>query len=131
MARPTSDYPTDVELQILKVLWEKSPLLVRDVRDALADQGRDVAHTSVITILNIMVRKKYLKRTKQGNAFLFEPRVTREKTSRIMLGDIVERVFDGSTKHVMLALLETSDVDEDELKEIRQYINRKAREQSK
>lgn len=130
MARPASDYPTEVELQILKILWEMSPLRVRDVRDALARQGRDVAHTSVITILNIMARKKYVKRTKQGNAFLFAPRVTRETTARTMLGDVVNRVFDGSTKDVMLTLLETSDVDQDELTEIRQYINRKAREQS-
>ena len=72
-----------------------------------------------------------MKRAKQGNAFLFEPRVTREKTSQTILGDVVNRVFDGSTKDVMLTFLETSDVDEDELKEIRQYINRKAREQSK
>ena len=90
MARPPSDHPTDVELQILKILWENSPLRVRDVRMALVEQGRDVAHTSVITILNIMVRKKYVKRTKQKNAFLFEPRVTREDTARSMLSTLLQ-----------------------------------------
>ena len=47
MARPASEYPTELELQILKLLWEKSPRTVRDVRDALAENGRDLAHTSV------------------------------------------------------------------------------------
>ncbi len=130
MARPAKDYPTDLELQILKILWEKSPLPVREIRDVMARQGRDIAHTSVITTLNIMVRKKYLTRTKRRNAFLFKPLMTREKTSQMMLGDMVKRVFDGSAKDVMLTLFETSEVDEDELKEIRRYINRKAREQS-
>jgi predicted transcriptional regulator len=131
MARPAADYPTELELQILKILWNNSPLPVREIREVMATQGRDIAHTSVITTLNIMVRKKYLKRAKQANAFLFEPRVTRETTLGMMLGDIVNRVFDGSTKDVMLTLLDTADVDEKELKEIRKYIDSIAREHAK
>jgi predicted transcriptional regulator len=130
MARPGSEHPTELELRILKVLWVRSPLPVREIRQQLADQGRDLAHTSVITTLNIMVRKGYLKRTKQANAFLFEPRVARVGISRRMLRDVVNRAFDGSAKDVMLALLETSDVDGDELKEIRRLIDRKARGES-
>lgn len=131
MARPAADYPTELELQILKILWNNSPLPVREIREVMATQGRDIAHTSVITTLNIMFHKKYLKRKKQANAFLFEPRVTREKTLGMMLGDIVNRVFDGSTKDVMLTLLDTADIDEKELKELRKYINGIAREKAK
>jgi predicted transcriptional regulator len=127
MGRPGSDYPTELELQILKILWRRAPLPVRDIRQELADQGRNLAHTSVITTLNIMVRKGYLKRAKQLNAFLFQPRVTRAGISKGMLRDIVNRVFDGSAKDVMLTLLEASDVDANELKEIRRFIDRQAR----
>jgi BlaI family penicillinase repressor len=130
MARPGSEHPTELELQILKILWKEAPLPVRDIRQRLADQGRDVAHTSVITTLNIMVRKKSLKRALRGNAFLFEPRVSREATLKHMLGDVVNRVFDGSAMSVMLTLLDAKSVDGDELKELRRYINRKARENS-
>jgi len=130
MARPPSEHPTDLELQILKILWDRSPLPVREVRQALADDGRDIAHTSVITTLNIMVRKRHLKRTKQRNAFLFQPRVTREEVSQRILGDIVDRVFDGSASAVMLSLLQTSDIDPDELSELRRLIGRIAKEQS-
>ncbi len=130
MARPGSEHPTELELQILKILWQRAPLPVRDIRQALADQGREAAHTSVITTLNIMVRKKYLKRTKQGNAFLFQPRVTQQHVSERMLGDIVDRVFDGSATAVVLSLLNASDVDPQELKELRRLINRKAKEKS-
>ena len=87
MARPAAEYPTELELQILKILWERSPLPVRDVRLALADQGRELAHTSVITTLNTMVGKKSLRRSMAGNACLFAPRLTRDEVSRQMLED--------------------------------------------
>lgn len=128
MARPTSAHPTGLELEILKILWEQAPLPVRDIRRALADQGRELAHSSVITVLNIMVKKKYLKRTPRANAFLFEPSVTRGDVSQRMLGDILDRVFDGSASALMLRLIETSDINARELAEVRKMINRKTKE---
>ena len=127
MARPRSEYPTELELQILKVLWQRSPLPVREVREALAATGRDLAHTSVITTLNVMVRKKYLRRRMQGNACLFEPRISREEASRRMLGDMVHRVFDGSAKAVLLGLFDCAELDASELKELRRLIDEKAK----
>jgi len=128
MARRQSEYPTELELQILKVLWQRSPLPVREVRDALAAAGRDLAHTSVITTLNVMVRKKYLRRWMQGNACLFEPRISREEASRRMLGDMVSRVFDGSAKAVVLGLFDLAGLNADDLKELRRLVNQKAKE---
>ncbi len=130
MARPTTEHPTELELRILKILWEQSPLLVREVRQALADQGRDIAHTSVITTLNTMVGKRYLKRKKQGKSFLFAPRVSRQHVSEQILGHVVSRVFDGSAAAVMLSLFNCSEIDESELKELRRIINRKMSDQS-
>ncbi len=129
MVRPSSEKPTVLELQFLKILWQSAPRPVREIRDALAESGRDIAHTSVITTLNTMVEKGYLKRTKEGNAFLFSPAVTQDDVSQQMLGDIVHRVFDGSPSAVVLSLFECSDIDDDELKELRRIFNRKAKEQ--
>ena len=128
MARPASEYPTELELAILKVLWLKAPQTVQGVREGLAATGRELAHSSVITVMNIMVRKGYLRRDKAGRAFRFTPLVEQQDVSRQMLGDIVKRVFDGSASAVMLELLETSDVDADEIAAIRRLINRKSRE---
>jgi predicted transcriptional regulator len=130
MARPKSSYPTELELQILKILWDRSPLPVREIRSALAEGGRELAHTSVITTLGIMVRKAYLGRSKQGNAFLFSPEISREAVSDGMLGDIVHRVFDDSPTALMASLFSTSDIDPEEIKQLRRLINRKAQEQS-
>ncbi len=131
MARPKSQRPTELEFQILKALWQRSPMAVRDVRQALAAAGRELAHTSVITTLNVMARKKYLRRSMQGNACLFEPRITREETTRRMLGDVVDRVFDGSAKAVMLGLFECAELDADELKELRRLIDQKTKDTQK
>lgn len=120
--------PTELELQLLKILWDEAPLPVREIRQRLADRDRDVAHTTVITILNIMVEKKLLKRSKLKNAFLFSPRVKRTAVFGDMLGDMVNRVFDGSARDLMLSLLSTSDIDAAELREIKKLIDRKAKE---
>ncbi|MGE5191938.1 MAG: BlaI/MecI/CopY family transcriptional regulator [Deltaproteobacteria bacterium] len=130
MARSASEHPTELELLILKVLWRESPLPVRDIRRALARAGRDLAHTTVITTLNVMVRKKFVKRTMEGKACLFAPRVTREQVSTRMLGDIVERVFDGSAAAVVLNLFDRADLKADELRELRQILRQKTQEKS-
>lgn len=128
MARPASRYPTELELQILKVLWQESPLLAREVQGVLAEDGRELAKTSVITTLNTMVEKNYLKRKKQGNTYLFSSQITEEEVGDRVLGDVVDRVFDGSTASVVMKLFDVRDIDDEELKELRRAINRKLKE---
>ncbi len=130
MARPRSEFPTELELRILKVLWQRAPLPVREVREALAAAGRELAHTSVITTLNVMARKKYLRRRMQGNACWFEPRISRDEARRQMLGDLVHRVFDGSAKAVLLSLFDATQLNAHELKELREIIHQKTGEKS-
>jgi BlaI family transcriptional regulator, penicillinase repressor len=128
MVRPKSAYPTERELSILKILWRQSPLGVREVREELAAAGQELAHTTVITTLNVMTRKKYLHRTMHGNACLFSPRIGREEVSRGILGDIVNRVFDGSAKEVALSLFNGEELSATDLNELRKLIDRKAKE---
>lgn len=129
MARPGSEHPTELELEILKILWQESPLMVRDVRQRLeVDAGRPLAHSSVITMLNIMVRKGYLRRKRDGKAFWFAPRVAKDRVSGGVLRDVVARLFDGSASAMVLSLLETADLDDEEMKELRRLVNRKAKE---
>jgi len=127
MARPVSRHPTELELEILKILWREGPLPGRGIRDALAG-FRELAYTSVMTIMKIMTEKKYVRRKKAEGSFVYFPCVKEETVSRQMLHDVVDRVFDGSATAVMLNLLQTADLDEQELKELRQIINRKAKE---
>ena len=128
LSRPVSTHPTDLELQILKILWETAPLPVREIREALAEDGRDIAHTSVITTLNTMFDKGYLKRAKEGKAFLFSPAVEQSNISSGMLNDLVGKLFDGSAAAVMLRLMESKEIDKDEVKELRRLFNKKLKE---
>ena len=129
MARPTSRHPTELELEILKVLWREGPLSGRGIRDALAET-RDLAYTSVMTIMRIMTEKKYARREKVDGNFIYHACVREKTVTQRMLRDIVDRVFGGSAAAVMLNLLQTADLDEQELKQLRQVVNRKTGEQS-
>lgn len=130
MARPGSEHPTELELEILKVLWDQSPLPVRDVRARLEEKAnRPLTHSTVITMLNIMHRKGFLRRKKEGKAFLFAPKVKKESVISKMMGDLLVRAFDGSPSTMALNLLETAELDAEELTELRKLINRKAKEQ--
>lgn len=130
MPRAESAHPTELELEILKVLWDESPLPVREVRARLeTEAGRPLAHSSVITMLNIMHRKGFLRRRKEGKAFLFSPKVERDRVTGRMMGDLLTRVFDGSPSAMVLNLIESADLDADELTKLRTLINRKAREE--
>lgn len=133
MPRSTPEYPTQLELQMLKVLWEASPLTARQIRDALAAGGRELAHTSVITTLQKMVDKRQLRQLDpvEGKAYRFAPCVTQKGVSQRMLGDVVNRVFDGSAEAVMLSLFDVSDLDEDALKRLRWAFNKRLREEQK
>jgi len=74
--------------------------------------------------MNIMTRKGYLKRKKNGRSFVYSPRIAEAETKHGLLGDVVERAFDGSARAVMLSLLELGDVDEAELDELRDLIDK-------
>lgn len=130
MPRSVSKYPTELELQILKVLWRQAPLLARDVQAALAEEGRELAKTSVITTLNTMFRKRYLSRKKQANTYLFSPRITEEQVATRVLDDVVDRVFDGSTASAILSLFDARKIDKDELQELRKLIDRRLKKSS-
>jgi BlaI family transcriptional regulator, penicillinase repressor len=127
MPRHPSPHPTELELEILKILWRDGPCSVRDVRDTLVS-FRDLAYTSVMTMMNIMREKGYLKRKKEGGCYVYRARITKKSTAGRMLGDMVDRVFDGSAASLMVNLLETAEIDSEELKELRKRINRKAKE---
>ncbi len=127
MARSASKHPTELELEILKVVWQIEPANVRQVRDSLA-MVRDLAYTTVMTVMSIMTDKGYLTRKKDGRSYVYKAVYREQKASRNILQDVIDRVFGGSTTAVMQHLLETSESGDEELKQIRSLINRKTRE---
>lgn len=123
MARPKTEHPTPAELEILKILWERGPSTVREVLDELTATERPRAYTSVMSLMNVMAEKGFVDRTPQGRAFLYEPRYERDRTLAGMVGDLVERAFEGSASLLVTRLLEQASPSEKELKQIRAAID--------
>lgn len=124
MARKRSKHPTELELEILKILWAASPKTVRAVREAMAQEGRELAHTSLITTLNVMFEKGFVRRkpAREGRGYEFSPKLTREEASKGMVGDLIDRMFEGSASAMMLSLLENEQLDSDDHAALRRVI---------
>jgi BlaI family transcriptional regulator, penicillinase repressor len=125
MARPRHEQPTPAELEVLKILWDRDgPASVRDVLDVVNRQvAPPRAYTSVMSLLNVMTDKGLLRRTPQGRAFLYEPVSPREQTLRSLLGETLDRVYNGSAKLLVAHLLDQSRPSIDELDQIRSLLD--------
>lgn len=97
---------TPLELEIMKVLWETGPAAVQTVQERLPAERR-LAYNTVQTMLNVLHRKEKVRRELQGRAYLYEPAVTRPQAARQAVGDLVQRMFDGSAEELVLSLVET------------------------
>lgn len=124
MPRIPSRFPTDLELAILKVLWQRGPSTVRQVRDELAEE-RDLAYTSVMTIMTIMADKGYVRRRKAKGSYVYRPVLEQQSAARAMLSDVVNRVFDGSAAAAAVHLLESAEIDPAELHELQRLLANK------
>jgi BlaI family transcriptional regulator, penicillinase repressor len=125
MARPRHEQPTPAELEFLKILWDRDgPSTVRDVLEVVnRDAGSHRAYTSVMSLLNVMTDKGLLRRAPQGRAFLYEPVSPREQTLRSLLGETLERVYNGSASLLVAHLLDQSDPSVAELAQIRSLLD--------
>ncbi|MCS7469687.1 BlaI/MecI/CopY family transcriptional regulator [Stieleria sp. ICT_E10.1] len=123
MPRRVSKHPTELELEILQVLWDSGPLSGQAVRDAL-EPTRSLTYQSVMTILGIMEEKKFVVRKKSGGRFEYRAKVTKSSTAKRMMRDLVDRLFDGSAATAMINLLEAADLSDQELAELRAEVNR-------
>ncbi|MDB5304104.1 MAG: transcriptional repressor, CopY family [Phycisphaerales bacterium] len=127
MARPRHEYPTPAELEVLRVLWERGPGTVRDVMQALDERGKaGRAYTSVMSLMNVMADKGLLARKPEGKAFVYTTKASRTKTLGGMVGDLLDRAFEGSANDLVVHLLEKTDARE--LAEIRKTIDAYRRE---
>jgi BlaI family penicillinase repressor len=127
MARPRHEDPTPAELEVLRVLWERGPGTVRDVMQALDERGKaGRAYTSVMSLMNVMADKGLLARKPEGKAFVYTTKASRAKTLGGMVGDLLDRAFEGSANDLVVHLLEKTDARE--LAEIRKTIDAYRRE---
>ena len=104
MARRKTERLTPLELEIMKVLWETGAANVQTVQQRLE---RELAYTTVQTMLNILHRKGKVKRALKDRAYFYRPAVSRRQVVRQAVDDMVERLFGGSVESLVMSLVET------------------------
>lgn len=121
MPRRRQVTPTEVELEILQVLWNQQPSTVREVVDVL-NETRPRAYTSILSMLNVMYEKGLVTRQMRGRAHVYRAKISRDKTLGGVVRDLLGRAFNGSTTSLITQVLEQSKPTPEELDEIRRTI---------
>jgi len=121
MAKQKSEHLTPLELEIMHVLWETGPANVQTVQQRLK---RDLAYTTVQTMLNILHRKKKVKRTLKDRAYFYKPAVSHSQVVSHTISDVIDRLFGGSAENLVMSLVETKHLTPEKLAELNQLLER-------
>jgi predicted transcriptional regulator len=117
---------TATELEMMNAIWRLAPCTVHQVVEALKPQ-RELAYTSVSTIMRILEQKGYLTSVKEGRGHLYSPIVPKEQYQAHSLERLVTNVFDGAPALLVQRLLDSEKVSADELERIRALLKKKER----
>ena len=123
MPRAPSSQPTEVELQILRTLWEQGPSTARQIHNRLAIH-RDTNYSTTVKMLAVMLDKNLVKRDETVRPQVFRPAATQQRTQQRMLKDLIQRVYDGSAGSLVLQALASQKASPEELAEIRKSLDK-------
>jgi len=106
MSRPRAKELTERELEVMHIFWDRDDdLAIGDVREKLESDGRELAYTTVATLIKILVEKDFLTQTNEQRPFTFKPTRTFDDVSRNIVSDLVSRVFGGSREQLLVQLM--------------------------
>ena len=115
--------PTDAELAILRVLWQRGPSTVRDVHDEMNRDGA-TGYTTILKLLQIMIEKGLVVRDETQRAHIYESRYGEQKTQRQLLSDLADRAFGGSAAKLVMQALSGRKATPEELEAIRGLLDK-------
>jgi len=121
--RPKTPTLTEQELEIMKVIWERDQATVRDVYESLLER-RKIAYTTVMTMMNILEQKKYLRKSAEDRAYIYRPAKPKTQVIKGMVREFVDRVFNGSAEPLLVHLIEDRKLSSKELDEITRMIGK-------
>jgi predicted transcriptional regulator len=126
LARKKSPHLTEAELRLMDVVWDKSSATVAEVAEALP-KSLGLAYNTVLTTLRILEEKGYLRHTtaKEGRAFIYSARISREQASRSAVHHLLRRFFGDSAEALVLNLIEDERLSDAELKRVRELLKEK------
>ena len=121
MSKSPVPRPTDAELAILRVLWERGASTVRQVHEMLSRE-RPTAYTTALKMLQIMTEKGLVRRDETDRTHVYHPRLSEEQTQRQLVRDLLDRAFGGSATKLVMQALAAKRASSEELTEIRKLI---------
>ncbi|HRO47081.1 BlaI/MecI/CopY family transcriptional regulator [Agriterribacter sp.] len=122
MAQQKTVRPTESELEILQVLWEKENATVREVHEILS-VSKDVGYTTTLKLMQIMHEKGLVSRNDASKTHIYQPAVSREKTQKHFVGKMINNLFSGSPAQLVMQALGNHKASRDELEEIQKLLN--------
>ena len=122
MARRKSPGPTDRELVILGILWNRGPSTVREVNEAMNEDG-DTGYTTTLKLMQIMTEKGILVRDESQFKHVYKPALSEERTQKQLVGDLIEKAFSGSAEKLVMRALSAKKVSGKELTRIRKMLD--------
>lgn len=120
--------PTGLQLEILQILWASHEASVAQVQEALAERGRKLAYTTVMTLCRRMADRGLLTYVQRERAYIYSPVAKRSSVLKRLAGGLVERAFGGSEAQLIMTLLADARISPDELEELQKLLAAKERE---
>lgn len=114
--------PTDSELEILNILWEKGEGTVRDIHDVL-EQSKEAGYTTTLKLMQIMHEKGLLTRTASGKSHIYKPAISQTQTQGQIVKRMIDNVFNGSAMALVMQALGNHKASSEELKQIKEYLH--------
>jgi predicted transcriptional regulator len=127
--KPRPAVPTDLELELLKVVWARGQATVREVFQDLSKQ-RKIAYTTVLTMMGILEHKGHLEKTAGERAYIYRPTRPKDQVVEGMVEEFVNRVFSGSAKPLLVHLVEDPSIPTEDLAEIEKLLRARRKKQS-
>ena len=122
--KPAKAVLTNQELEIMKIVWNRGSSTVREVYEELLKR-RKIAYTTVMTMMGTLEHKGRLRKSEQGRAYVYRPVEGQTEVVGSMVQEFVKRVFNGSARPLLVHLVESMEVDGDQLEEIRSLLKEK------
>ncbi len=117
------------EFAVLKLVWEHGPLTVRQIREHLTTD-EEIPYTSVLTLLQLMEQKGFLRHKREGKTYRYSARKTRQTMTRTLLRDFIARFFDGSPEALVMGLAENAQLDPEIWDELQAEVRKQRKEKS-
>jgi len=123
MSRRKQQTLTDLEADVMQVVWQKGQATVRDVYETLRST-RDLAYTTIMTVLSTLAKKGIVEYFQEGRAYIYRPKISQKEAAQRSIAKVLQKFFDGSPRALVAHLIDADAISQDEFESLRQLLNK-------